>query len=476
MARTFSRFPNEIIHGIARLTGNDVKDFRLVNKYLHGVVDPIMWDVYPVILHLNRENLHLGMSMLDEFNREPVQQIRMLEIKSLDPAKEHNPPRRFYTSNGSGTLTMHPPAPEDTEEVIEARNRLLDVLPGALSALKGLKSVRWSIMRTDPEWTHVVVLEALGSLPLLSDFQVSTNVSTLPLQNLRNGNLRRLAVSLTEKPEDKEVFVATLTAVLLHNPRIVDLQLDISRAWTDLSFQDVFREIPPQSLQLRSLLLNGWSVEVTSQLLPHLRPLRSLNIQSGWRISQFKFWESLRSHTLHMLRSITVDQTSDDFMSYLESSPALEELNMCWAGANTDEGSDRLARHFYHDIFPRHRESVRRLDVSPALTGMWTIGLQNVDTFDNCKNLTHLTVGLDPDDIKPGENEEDIVASLVSRVANNLPEVSELVLRTVSPKGFRNARCGTGRFMAKQRIRHNILAALEKASYPAGCLKVHVAL
>ncbi|KAL0071737.1 hypothetical protein AAF712_000659 [Marasmius tenuissimus] len=142
MSTTLNTLPNEVVHQIARLVGNDVQNLRAVNKSVNVTVGPIMWETFPIILHLNRENLELSMTMLEEFSRTAVDKFRRLEIKSLDPSKEHHPPRRGWRRNGDGTRIAIPPEPEDTEEIIEARRKLPEILPKALSALNGLRSVK----------------------------------------------------------------------------------------------------------------------------------------------------------------------------------------------------------------------------------------------------------------------------------------------------------------------------------------------
>jgi len=101
-----------------------------------------MWEMTPIVLHLNRENLGLSMSMLEEFSHAPLEKFRRLEIKSLNPSKEHHPPDRVWRSNDEGGFVAVPPEPQDTEEILEACTRIPDILPKALSALTGLRSVK----------------------------------------------------------------------------------------------------------------------------------------------------------------------------------------------------------------------------------------------------------------------------------------------------------------------------------------------
>ncbi|KAL0578507.1 hypothetical protein V5O48_003500 [Marasmius crinis-equi] len=450
---SLNSLPNEILHEIACLTGGDVKFLRLVDKLVNGAVDPVMWDIHPIILDLDRGHLALGMSMLDKLSNSSDEKIRKLEIKSLNPAKErpHHPA---------------PDKPDNTEAVAEACRRLPDILPRALSALKGLKSVRWELARKEPEWIHDAVLESLGPLPTLVDFEITivnhigggrepdAVLPLQPLQHLRNGSLQRLAIKHKSIPDLKR-FVSSVATVLLHNPHIVHLELDIKPAygqrWEQLSFQDLVQDLPSNTIRLRSLLLSGWTIQVTPRTWPHLASLHSLELLSSAEYGAL--WKSLCSSPPKSIRHVTAGRVCDELLDFLQSVSGLEVLELSSAGGDTLAESDRLARRFYQDVFPRHRSTLRKVTISPSYTGMWTIGLHNVDIFDKCRRLTHLTVGLDPDEIRPGENEQDVVASFIARVVH-LPELSVLFLPPVAPKEFFGALRGGGtrRFHATKYI------------------------
>ncbi|KAJ8088616.1 hypothetical protein PM082_013859 [Marasmius tenuissimus] len=98
---------------------------------------PVVWEITPIILDLNQESLGLGMAMLEELGHAPVGKFRRLKIKSLNPSKEPHPPNRVLLPNDEGDFVVVSPVPEDTDEILEARTRLPEILPKALSALKG---------------------------------------------------------------------------------------------------------------------------------------------------------------------------------------------------------------------------------------------------------------------------------------------------------------------------------------------------
>ncbi|KAL0579614.1 hypothetical protein V5O48_002386 [Marasmius crinis-equi] len=462
--------PNEILHEISLLAGNDVKNLRLVDKLVNEAVDPVMWDVFPIILHLNRDYLFSGMSMLDDLSHLPVEKVRKfrkLEIKSLDPSKERHPPQRTWAPQGNNTWIVTPPEPVDTGETIEAGRKLPGLLPRALSALKGLESVNWDLTGQEPDWTHGAVLESLGCLPLLADIRVTSAASTaLPLQHLINGSLQKLVIKFySVRFTDSRPFVSSLATVLAHNPLLIHLELDMFVHGQDpLPFQSLFQDTPSGTVQLRSLLLSGWSTQLTPRIRPHLELLNSLKLPSAWN-NDGGLWKSLSAHPPQSIRHISSAHVCDDLLDFLGSIPGLEVLKLEHAGAETDAESDRLARRFYNDILPRHTSTLRALTIHPTYTGLWNIGLHNLDTFDGCRQLSHLTAGLDPYEVNPGGNEQDVVASFISHVAR-LPELSVLALPPVAHKGYRGARCGTGLIKSQIRIGRQIQESLEKVAIP----------
>ncbi|KAK1228689.1 hypothetical protein PQX77_008342 [Marasmius sp. AFHP31] len=467
MSTALTSLPNEIIHYIARLTGNDVQNFRAVSKVVEASIAPVMWEMTPVILHLNREHLGLSMSMLEEFSHAPVDKFWRLEIKSLDPSKEHNPPERVWRSNDEGVLVPVPPEPEDTDDIIAARAKLPKILPKALSALKGLRSVKWSVARKDPDFTPQPVLESLRLLPHLTDVQIITEVDAtlLPLHCLTNGSLQSLAIEQkSDPPSDYNKFISSLVIVLTHNPHLAHLKLEMTAYGSEaLPFQDLFQNIPLDTVQLRSLTLCGWSIQVTPKVQSHLQTIQSIELPWYGDVDTSPLWKSLADSSFSIpLSRISCNQVSSELLDLLEaqSIQGLKALAFEYAGAETDEESDRLAQRFYNDVLHRHQDSLRELSIIPSFTGDWPVGMHNLDMFNECKHLTKLSVGLDPEQIVPGEK-NDIVASFIARVAR-LPDLSTIALHPVSSKSHRFARCGTGRFMAKLRILARMQEAIEK--------------
>ncbi|KAL0071762.1 hypothetical protein AAF712_000684 [Marasmius tenuissimus] len=475
MSTTFVTLPNEIVHHIAHLAGNDVQNLRAVNKSINVTVGPIMWETFPIILHLNRENLSLSMTMLEEFSRTSVDKFRRLEIKSLNPSKEHHPPRRgCQRRNGDGTRIAIPPEPEDTEEIIEARRKLSEILPKALAALKGLRSVKWYVARGDPHSAYEPVFESLGHLLDLADVEIVTSIdpSKLPLHQLTNGSLQRLSIKQENGLlSDFRRFISSLATVFVQNPLLIHLELITPHGNKEpFPFQDLFQNTPSNTLRLHSLRLSGWSIQASPQLRPHLQSLNSIELPRSWKSDLDALWKLLNGADPNIqlpLRRVSCGTVSEELLDFLRSPSVggLETLEFRHAGADTDERSDEFARRFYNDILPRHQNTLRELSLIPTYTGGWTIGSRNLEVFDEFQQLTTLSVGPDPDEIHPGAGENDIVASFIAR-AMRLPNLSIISLHPVASKSSRFARCGFGRIGAAQHTMKRMQESIEKAAVP----------
>ncbi|ESK86969.1 hypothetical protein Moror_3321 [Moniliophthora roreri MCA 2997] len=434
------RLAVELIHELAMQLHDDVdlRSLRLVNKTLGETVGYFLWDTRPAVIHLNRDNLQAGMSMLEDWKCgcEGSTRIRQLKIVSLSPQKELHPPQRCITFTGDGEWKMDPPEPIDTLEVKEALERLPEVLPGALCALKGLVSVQWTLNEKDHLWAQDVVMESLASLPLLARFEVDASTREgVPLSlhcfpKFRQGTLTRFFVKggcLVETQEHTYTPESAFSTVLLHNPNIIELRLE--RYWGMRDFQSLIEQIPIDALGLKSLHLYGWIVKSTPKVISHFRSLHTLCLlNDGY---PYDIWKSMQSAGIS-LRCLTVEPASSDLLDYLESFSGLKELSILHPDLD-EEDSDNLGRRFYQDTLPKHSESLRKLAVVPPHDGSWVIGLDNVDVFDRCDKLCTLTVALKPDDIQPDDCDLDVVTHLITRLSQ-MPSIAYVELETVGDR------------------------------------------
>ncbi|KAL0071764.1 hypothetical protein AAF712_000686 [Marasmius tenuissimus] len=469
------------------LSDDDVKSLRAVNKSLNAAVDRATWEVLPIVLNLSRDNLDLGMTML--------------EVYAVSLGERGQVRDNISIRERCWALTPDEP---DTEEIIEARRRLPEVSSKALSALKGLTAIRWRPVENDPKPVHIAIMRSIGLLLHLVDFQINaeTCANIPPIHFLKNGSLRKLVIRQTfPHISDSAQFITSLVTVLIHNPLLDHLELDTA-ALSDrhlLPFQHLLRSIPTNTVELRALMLRGWSVpaEAIPQVRPHLRLLRSINL-CPWAPNRHPqgpescraLWRSLLDSGLEAplpLRHISCTQICEELLDLLrlESIQGLESLEVNDTCEDTDEDYNRLAQQFLDQVFHhRYQGTLKELTLIPSFTGDWTIGLGNLDRFDGCKELTYLCVALDPDEVSPGAGDEDVVVRYLLRAVgcesdartlqasfiaciSRLPNLSRVVFRPVCSRANRFAqRQQDHPWIAKQRILENIKQSVEKAAIP----------
>ncbi|KAJ8084975.1 hypothetical protein AAF712_004554 [Marasmius tenuissimus] len=97
--------PSELIEDICYcLAGKDLKEFRLVNKAISDISERCFWDTQTLVLNLNREQLCIGMGMLEDLkNRCRVSGlVRTMMIESLAPqrATRYEQPKDYKAFEG----------------------------------------------------------------------------------------------------------------------------------------------------------------------------------------------------------------------------------------------------------------------------------------------------------------------------------------------------------------------------------------
>ncbi|KAL0576461.1 hypothetical protein V5O48_005504 [Marasmius crinis-equi] len=401
---------------ISWIDPDDFKNLRLANRSLDNATEAAFWAERTVKVMINDEtDLEVGLKRLEGFRSKPESsaKIQKLEIE----------------------LSV-----EEGEE-----ERLRGVLPDALHALQGLRSVRYWISSADPAWLRDTVLEALSALPLLSTLFISANSTStyddqppVPLHYFRHGRLESLSVHA--RFEDPDLFTSSLSTILAHNPSIGHLDLHFHYMFNTPTqqFSDIFRQPLPKSLQLETLILYGYLAEFTKDVTPHLRSLRRIELHDRQGEFYSHVWDTLRTERIYP-RHIIVNNPHENFLEHIESFSGLETLTIRDAGATQQEDSDRLAQRFYRQALLKHQASLRELSISSTGPGLWSYGAWNVDVLDGCMALESLRVNVCEDDIYATEDPEQNIVGKLIRHALALPK-----LRTLHIVPAFNGRDGGG--------------------------------
>jgi len=298
------------------------------------------------------------------------------------------------------------------------------------------KSCSLQFSPSDPEWTRIVIMDSLATLPYLEELQVllgGGSTSTLRLEQLTN--LRKITVTGITDDYRSEV-VPGLRTLISNSSSLSHLHVDNSsyRAEYDTStLHDLLDgECPNTLLNLTHLNVRGLCILLDARTIPHLRSLESLNLcnvvdtrhddlshldnltsreelverTANFCSSLNDIWDVLREEGV-FLKDIVVDKVTGALVNYLDAYSGLRSLTL--AGATS--ASNKLAERFYNDVLPRHVQTLVFLEIIPQDEGKWCFGKHNMDTFLQCTRLSTLKVAIQLSEIDR-EKDFDVVVSL----------------------------------------------------------------
>ncbi|KAL0580806.1 hypothetical protein V5O48_001182 [Marasmius crinis-equi] len=386
----FMRLPTEIVEQIALESGGgDLKNFRLTNRHANEGAERILWRTHAMVLELDPFSWRSFATLQELSNVGNSSQFTYGSIRILEIATPH-----FRIS-----------PTEEAEVLKNSYARMLDILPKALSSLQGVTVARWKFSDKDPEGSQNTIVEALSTLPSLTNvtlegqrrFDVIPHIS---VPSFTKGLLNEL--TLRGACNGPRHLTSWLSTLLAHNPSV--------------------------PLHLQSLRLKGWQVDFsTPEVLRHIRSLSSLECDDVLSIGM---WEPLQSKEI-VIRNITCHSITRDLIAYLESFSGLEQLITSRNLSESPEDAEWAGR-FYRRTLPIHRSTLRNLKVGAV---SWAIGLADVGVFEGFQGLRALSVSLKIDDIHPGQNGQDLVAVLIIQLVR-LPLFRLLDLRDGQRKSY----------------------------------------
>ncbi|KAJ8085049.1 hypothetical protein AAF712_003388 [Marasmius tenuissimus] len=392
---------------VAWIDSDDLKNLRLTSKSLDSATEQAFWTARHVKVVINEPGNETSLAKLEEFTAKPEAAGRIQRLE-LDVSIQ------------------------DLDE--KAYKRFREILGDGLRVLKGLRSIRWKVSGDDPEWVPNTICEALATLPLLSSLSIKASwmqddLPPLPLHLFTHGSLEVLSIFYPYK--DPSLYIQPLQALITNNPNLTHLDLQFHPQFTlpVTPFSDLFTVPFSKSLRLESLTLVGWTLDFTTDVLPHIRGLRTLELLDRQQDIGTSYWDVLRSSETH-LRSVTVSNPTSEFVDYISSFSGLEILLLQDAGMIVEQGeSDELARKFYGEVLPRHRATLKEVSISSLGPELWTFGAWNASAFDGCTELVSLGVNVGEDDILV-TGEVNVVGTLVKH-ALTLPNLRTLTITPV---------------------------------------------
>lgn len=347
---------------------------------------------------------------------------------------------------------------------------------------------RWHIGVNDPDWSQIVVMDALVSLPFVEVLRISLGgapTTSFRLEQLTN--MRRITIS-GYCADARTEFVAGLRTLISNSPRLTHLDVSVKgRAdGADVAtLHDLLGDVPAGApLALTHLTLQNWGVRLDARVIPSLRSLHTLSLHNAMDArgvaasddddaemaelvtrtaaccsSSDEIWDALRADRI-WLTEIATDAVSGAFLDYLAAYTGVKRLTLSSAIANDGLVSDALAIRFYTDVLPQHAASLVALEVTPEYEGKWCFGRHNSASLLRCVSLQTLKIHINSGEINRAKKQDVVVspappsffASLLTRslllqwtlleIADALPHLSHLTIASADSESNRGGRSG----------------------------------
>ncbi|KAI3598063.1 hypothetical protein WG66_009132 [Moniliophthora roreri] len=443
---TFDNLLTELIQEIVYQldTGRDIKSLRLTNKRVNDAVEPVLWTIKAIMI----DSLEIAVEMLRDLPKHRLAtRARRLVIRNFPVP----PPL---------SLTMK--LDEDDDPLADDRTLVKKLLPKLLSSLVGLQSVEWKLKRSDPDWAWTVVMESLSSLPALARLSLKGDLSwpRPPAMHIRLfpcGSLARLEMNLVVQGPLAVILrflQDCLSAIIQNNPRLEAILIRLMYLYYGgpgsgtpdvFDLHSIFEKIPsskPLRLQTFLMDLPPGSVRITPKVVEQLKSLRCLEYSEAYRpfndAASTLLWTALRTQQIHV-RELTIEKwPCQALVDYLESFSGLETLSISTSSGPSTDYSDNLARGFWKNVIPMHKDTLKHITIRSEYTGSWGVGEEHFQTLRSCENLISLTVNLNYS--PQAEEKDDIVDNLLTSLVESCERFRLLSVdwTAEAPSGFQD--------------------------------------
>jgi len=331
----------------------------------------------------------------------------------------------------------------------------------AISSMKNLETVRWTVQFYDPSWTEIAVIRGLARLPQLQDLQLLLYRDRPFSERLDDGykfiQLNLLSGLKKFSLSGRRDIVSGLAGLIAKCPQLVHLEIKLSHygvSWeTTSTLHDLLSKVPEDHpLQLTHLALDKMGICIDSFTIPHLRSLTSLDLRNTSETLEWAYSTStsdtfaiLKKEGI-LLKHVVVSDVG--IFDYLCSYSGLETLDLCSMTFESVEESNTFARTFYKCVLPQLVHSLQVLKIQPEYEGRWCFNpeddFQSVALFQ-CNKLRSLSVALNSTSFLRSinfhsrdcalhqfkDNLDDEISSLIN-LSLSLPALSEFCI--VVPK------------------------------------------
>ncbi|KAF8882098.1 hypothetical protein BD779DRAFT_943938 [Infundibulicybe gibba] len=415
---------------------------RLVCQQLNYMLEPSVFS--HLVINVNKHRIDAPIAQLTALATGQTRAggfVRSLNIVCLAPSHD---PKRSHGSQKCNTI------PEEARRAAKAERALERYLAPALAALRHVQSVRWVMSRRDSLWTWNTVMNYVYSgLEFLETVHFSDVSIAAPVHMTRRMfGLRELVVATCLRPCDMD----TLRTIISLNPGL--RHLDITHKPAELiGSLPCLNELltltsTGQPLQLDHLGLDGISVQIDANILPHLRTLRSLKLlhqgspentdaimigtmfgdpSSHLAASHATLFDALRTAEIHVTH-LALSHAIDGLPEYLASYAGLRSLELMYPHTSAGIGNGDDAAAFFRTALWPHFHTLERLAVRPLCEDTWCFGAHIEEALSKCVGLRSMAFGIGSGIDIAGEVPQYLDVDRYLRVATRLPHLEEAMI------------------------------------------------
>ncbi|KAF8994197.1 hypothetical protein BDQ17DRAFT_1367291 [Cyathus striatus] len=283
------------------------------------------------------------------------------------------------------------------------------------------RSSMWDLKRLlgPEEWSREYVISEITQMPSLTKLalnvdleeNISIQVHMLPL--VKELSIRSLSDTATIAHNGSIQGVPELIAKSAH--QLISLEICNSSCTNrkdnfehDLPY--LFSCIPKETpLHIQRLTLDGFYMQPSHALMPHLQSLDSFSLDDlvldsktldswGYHIAYHRnlsaattAWKLFQQEKIY-LQEIALDEPNESFLQYLRSYTRLKSLRITTAVCTTAPESEKLSTEFYMNTLCNHAKSLEVLEITPRYEDSWCYGEHIISSLMELSNLQHLSI------------------------------------------------------------------------------------
>ncbi|KAF8886388.1 hypothetical protein BD779DRAFT_1801058 [Infundibulicybe gibba] len=414
------------------------KAFRTTCRRIDLLISPQL--LSHIVIDINRARIGQSINQLEALaarSTRAVDCVHTVDIRNLAP--DYYPIECAIYENGQSVVSNNPP----NTRVDWAHEKMRELLPTALSTLTRARTVighidSYPVPFRNVPWTRAVISDFLASLPALHTLHLTFS-GIIKFDLSRISNLTKLVVH--------GYPTTSIAEIIGNNPGLTHLELE-SPNYSEIedntpTLHELLGKVPhSHPLQLQHLRTSGYCIRLDHETLPHLRLLKSLEVDfvvhipdnereyyggklieksDRYASSPGKIWKAVGREGLAIEAVETI--VDDNVLDYLTSTSGIKKLVL------SEVDGIALSHRFFDYVLPRHCSTLVSLSISATFEGPWCFGSHNIGILLTCTRLVELSIAVSSAELDKNKASflDDIVGEIINMTAQ-LPDFYQLTL------------------------------------------------